>query len=112
MDATVSVDELLQALANSHRRIVLRELATRPAEECPVSVLEETVLDGIDRSPPPVRTRSEIAIQLRHVHLPTLDDVGLCDYDADRERVAYVPDEFAESLLERIDQRSRTNQLH
>lgn len=109
MDADVSIDELLQALANSHRRIVLRELADRSAEECPVSELEASVVRDVDQSPTAVRTRSEVKIQLRHVHLPTLDDVGLCEYDPGRERVAYVADELAESLLECIDERPGSN---
>lgn len=111
MDADVSTDELLQVLANAHRRIVLRELADRSAAECPVGALEETVVQRVDRSTG-VQTRSEIAIQLRHVHLPALDDVGLCEYDSARERVTYEGNEFVESLLECIDDRSRSNQLH
>lgn len=112
MDADVPINELLQALANSHRRTVLRELTDRSAEECPVSALEESVVRNADRSSTAVRTRSEVAIQLRHVHLPTLDDVGLCEYDPDLERVAYVSDELAESILECIDERPRSNQVH
>lgn len=112
MDAEVSIDDRLQALANSHRRLVLRELADRSGETLPVSALEAAVVPEIDRSTSQLQTRSEIVIRLRHVHLPTLEAAGLCEYDPDRGHVAYVPDEFVESLLAFIDERNRSNQIH
>ncbi|WP_248516612.1 DUF7344 domain-containing protein [Salinarchaeum laminariae] len=112
MDADVPTDELLQALANPHRRLVLRELVESPCEVIPVSELEAAVFREIDRSTSQIRTQSETAILLRHVHLPALADAGLCEYDSDRERVVYDPDEFAESLLAFIEERRRADQIH
>lgn len=112
MNAEPPVDAVLQALADPQRRVVLRELAEESCSEISVDALEEVVAHELEGPPPEIRSTSEIAIQLRHVHLPTLDEVGLCEYDADREFVKYNPDEFAETLLEFIEERPSTGRIH
>lgn len=112
MDADPSTDAILQALANPQRRIVLRELAEEACLEVSVDALEEVVAHEMDTPAPGSRPTSEIAIQLRHVHLPRLDEVGLCEYDAERDCVEYQRDEFVERLLEFIEERRRPGRVY
>lgn len=107
MDDDPPTDAVLDALANPQRRIVLRQLVEAPSSELSVDALEAVVARRLEDPPPTVRTSSEVAIQLRHVHLPRLDDAGLCTYDANRECVAYRPNEFVESVLECIVEHRR-----
>jgi DNA-binding transcriptional ArsR family regulator len=112
MDADQSTDAILQVLADPQRRTVLRDLVEESCPEVSVDALEEVVAHETEGSPPEVGSTSEIAIQLRHVHLPRLDDVGICEYDPDRECVAYCPNEFVERLLEVIEERHRPGRVH
>ncbi|AGN02226.1 hypothetical protein L593_11405 [Salinarchaeum sp. Harcht-Bsk1] len=105
-DSEASTDALLRAIADSQRRYVLRELADASASEVTVDALAEVLLDGPTSRSSDRRSRREIAIQLRHVHLPRLEDVGLCRYHEDRDVVEYCPDEFVESLLDLLERRA------
>lgn len=118
-------DEILHAIADHQRRIVLRELAgiprssdhdrPEPADESSIVVSVDALEGAIGRArarrDADFRSSSDIAIKLRHVHLPVLEDCGLVGYDPDRERVEYHSNEFVESILaflERRRQSSRT----
>lgn len=111
MDADLSTDEILQVLADPRRRIVLRELAEKPSREVSVDALQEVVARELEGPPPRPRAATKIAIQLRHVHLPRLEEAGLCEYDADGERVEYRSSEFAEALLEFLEERRRPGRV-
>lgn len=111
MDTDPSTDAILQALADPQRRVVLREIAEESCTEVSVDALEEVVAHELERPPPEMRSTTTIAIQLRHVHLPTLDEVGLCEYDPERECVEYCQNEFAETILECIEERHRPGPL-
>lgn len=112
-------DEILHAIADRQRRIVLRELAgilessdhdrPEPADESSIVASVDALEEAIDRArarpDADSQSPSEVAIKLRHVHLPVLEDCGLVRYDPDRERVEYRPDEFVESLLTFLERR-------
>lgn len=112
MDPDPSTDAILQALAKPERRILLRELADQSTQEVSVDALEEVLTRELGGPPPEVRSTTEVAIQLRHVDLPRLDDVGLCAYDAQRECVEYRPNEFVETLLELLEERRSPGRIH
>lgn len=111
MDADPPTDEILQALAHPQRRIVLRELAEESCQSVSVDALEEVVAHELEGWPPEFGATTEIAIQLRHVHLPRLEEAGLCEYDAEAECVEYHGTEFAEALLEFLDERHRPGRV-
>lgn len=112
MDTDPSIDAVLYALANQQRRLVLRELAHVPDTEVTVDALEATVAHGLEEPPAEIRSPTEIAIQLRHVHLPALDEAGLCRYDVEQERIEYCSNVLAESLLDFLEERGRSEQVH
>lgn len=112
MNEDSSIDDVLRALADARRRIVVRELASESPSEVTVDALEEAVLRDVKRLPAVDRSSTAVEIQLRHVHLPVLEEAGLCRYDPGRERVEYRPDEFAESLLAVIEDELPQGQRH
>lgn len=80
-----SMDQLLDTLASSYRRHVVRELA---GDEEPLAfdrLVERAVetTDGIERN--------DARIALYHVHLPKLVDSGVVTFDRDAETVASGP---------------------
>lgn len=92
----LSTDDVLRVLADEQRRAIIRELAERGRCEVPVEILGTAVSKRIEFED---TAETDLAIRLRHAHLPALDDVGLLLYDQERRTVRYATDEFAESLL-------------
>lgn len=99
-------NDVLHAVSNEERRIVLRTLARSDDPPLPVETLVGRIARRSDTAP---ESREAIRIQLVHVHLPVLEDLGLCSYDADDDLVAYTGDEFTESLLEFLAARPETS---
>lgn len=89
-------DEVLHALADEQRRIVLREASRSDEPGIPLETLVAQIALRAEDAP---ASRRELRAQLQHVHLPLLEDVGLCRYDAADDRVTYHPDSLTESLL-------------
>lgn len=80
-------DVYYRALAARSRRRVLAHLlecnTTRTAELADVLCGWETSSSGVADS----ETHERFRVELRHSHLPSLDDAGLVDYDRENERV-------------------------
>jgi hypothetical protein len=101
-----ATDEVLHAVSDEQRRILLRELARSDDPPPPLEALVARIELGAEQAP---TSREAIRIQLEHVHLPVLEDLGLCRYDAEHDLVEYVGDEFTESLLEFLAARPETS---
>lgn len=91
----VSVDRLLELLANRRRRHVLRDLADEPDEAMTVQELRRSLLRDSELS------ERQLQQELYHRHLPALSDAGLVTVDGDVIR--YRADHRAERLLSTID---------
>ena len=79
---------VLAALANDRRRAVLRDLRRTNG---PTSVTE--MAERLSETGPYSDiSRTRIAIELYHVHLPKLDVADLIEYDADRQRIEEGPE--------------------
>lgn len=76
------MDEIFLALADRTRRDLLFRLATLPPAE---SVALDELVSDRDR---PAQAR----VQLLHVHLPKLEDLGLVAWERDRDEVRRGPD--------------------
>lgn len=73
------LDELLSCLANETRRRIIVALRAADSSE---RVDEQSLL---------TRATEQSAIELQHVHLPMLDDVGLVEWEPDHDVVARGP---------------------
>lgn len=91
----VSVDRLLDLLADRRRRAVLRNLADEPDESMTVRELRRSLHRDSGLS------ERQLRQELHHRHLPALSDAGLVTVDDDVVR--YRADHRAERLLETID---------
>ena len=84
----LSLDEAYGLLADRNRRIVIATLLGSD-NSTPVDALVNDVLACIDVSIGDVaETRTHVATQLHHVHLPKLADAGLVEWDRDHEVVS------------------------
>lgn len=99
VDEIDTIDEILNALADHHRRLLLQYLRKKPNETATYTDL----VKHIDK-----RTsddREEIRTCLHHVALPTLVDVDLIEYDPRSETVVYQPDPVVEDVLDYLKHR-------
>lgn len=90
----LTVEKRLGLLANERRRAALRYLADRPREPVPVSRLADAV---------ETETGERALVALHHDHVPKLAAAGVVEYDAESERVRYLPHAEIEELLAFLD---------
>jgi hypothetical protein len=95
----ISLDGLHRLLAQERRRLVLSYLATHPRETVSVDDITDMVAGCETPRPGPAPQWEWIAIDLYHVHLPTLADAGVIEYDPVAETVQYTGSEELRTLL-------------
>lgn len=83
-----TVEPLARALGNERRRAVLASFET-PGETSTRTTLVHRVAAVESAGPPEASHLDDVAIRLRHHHLPTLDAVGLVDYDREADALTY-----------------------
>lgn len=96
---SASTENILRIVANQRRRSILDHRITSERDTLSVDSLVEHVSP---ENPPPrsgVPSGPErIRLELRHNHLPTLEDAGLVEYDDRTEPIRYQPTERVEKL--------------
>jgi hypothetical protein len=88
-DESIGLDCLFSLLSNERRRYALYCCADRPASDVATSTLVDDVVELEPETPEPELQRREIAISLRHTHLPKLSEAAVIDYDPDESEVVY-----------------------
>lgn len=98
----LSLDAMLDLLANSHRRYLLeylRELPDRTGsfEEASKHVIRREAARTGEQP-----NHDSVQSMLQHVHLPKLADAGIVEYDVRSQAIRYQPNERLEALFDRI----------
>lgn len=106
LENSPATDEVLHAISNEQRRIALRTLCQSDDPSLPVETLVARVARRAENAN---ASRRAIRIQFEHVHLPVLEDSGICSYDADAGFVEYTGGDFTEALLEFLATRPETS---
>jgi hypothetical protein len=108
----IQMDAQFRLLANDRRRAFL---ATLDSEESPVELtalarrVATTETDGMTEEVEESPRIEDVAVSLRHVHVPMLADAGVVEFDADRQTVATGPEfETVRSLFEDYRESKRT----
>jgi len=91
---------LFEGLSHKYRRYVLRYLSREGAAGVDDIVAQIAAWDT-DGTTNETDRRDRIRANLYHNHLPTLAEVGLIEYDTERERV--TPTMAARDLYEYLD---------
>lgn len=102
---SAGLDDVLRALSHDFRRIVLTELRRGEGERSSSALAREVRrCRDAEGSPDPAAVE-DVAVALRHVHLPKLSDLGFVAYDADRDGVRYTGGSVLETVLAVIYER-------
>lgn len=91
-ESTLSLDAVLEVLANRRRRYALYALADLPDGVVSLDALVEEVATLVAARDGVALTRDQyqdIAIELYHWHLPVLADVGVVDCDVRHDTIRY-----------------------
>jgi hypothetical protein len=104
MDQTIppafAADDVLEAIASSRRRTVIRRLA---GSDDAVRSIEDLAADVAARGDP--AGRQDVETVLHHSDLPKLADAGIVEYDPGPGTVRYRPDDDVEALLGFVGER-------
>lgn len=96
------IDELLDALADEHRRRLVARLARADGDALTVDEVVRDLSADVDLP------REHLRIALLHNHIPKLDSVGLVDLDVAAETVTYTGGPVAETVLRAVESRAET----
>ncbi len=98
----VRLDETLRLLADARRRRTIEHLRLNGGELQFVDLIDflsagqSTVVHDMEG----------LVIEMRHTHLPKLDDHGVIEYDEQKDRLLYRRDRLVERVLDTVS-RSR-----
>lgn len=92
-------ETVLSAVANDHRRAVLRSLQRLDGGEMGLESLTRAVADRLQTDP---AQRRQIRVALHHNHLPKLDAAGLVVYSTERNAVRDTSGELGTKLLDTV----------
>ncbi|GAA0258998.1 hypothetical protein ACFFQF_23620 [Haladaptatus pallidirubidus] len=97
---SVTIDDVLQTLANHHRRQTLSYLSSTADSQCTVDEL----VAHLQAHPTETEyTERQLRQRLHHIHLPKLMDVGLLTYESNSQQIQYSSHPQAESLLAYVE---------
>jgi hypothetical protein len=101
-ERSISPDTILSAVANEHRRAMVKTLDNASEETLEYNALVDCVADRV-RNEDPRRESDEhqqrIRIELHHTHLPKLEEARIIDYEAETGHVRFVGGEPEEDIL-------------
>ncbi|WP_425498447.1 DUF7344 domain-containing protein [Natrinema soli] len=91
-----SADVILNALADQHRRLVLRQVGNT---DTGVASYDD-VIDGVVRHSSTAETPEAVMARLHHETLPALEAAGLIENDTRSETIQYQSQPLAEDILD------------
>lgn len=102
-DSPLSVDTLLDILANANRRHLIDLLRDRPDKTASFEAVTKHIITeaGRDRGVQP--NDDDVQVELYHTHLPKLADAGVVEYDIRSQTVRYHSNERLEALFDRVE---------
>ncbi len=97
-----SLETLVPLAADRRRRQALHHLRHETNGQTTIDDLIDALSDSESGPHDQQIDREELAIQLHHVHLPKLTEVGVVDFDTTEGTVRYQPDEQIERILDEL----------
>lgn len=102
----VSPDVALSAVADEHRRAILRSLDGAAPDAMTVEALADAVIEHVtdgNESRDRAERRRDVRIALHHVHLPKLAESRMVDHERGADRVRLADGDLGRELLTVVD---------
>jgi len=102
----ISLDTILSAVANEHRRAILDALDNASNGELTFGALVARVADRVrdeDAKPVSDEHRQRVRIALHHTHLPKLEAARMIDHETETGQVQFVGGALERDLLTLVE---------
>lgn len=100
----LSLDALLDILANERRRCLLEYLWSQSGEVGSFEAATKHILTKMSRKHGYQPNHEDIQVELQQHHLPKLADAGIIEYDVRSQTIRYRKNERLEALHERVQE--------
>lgn len=101
---SVSLDEIIAAVADEHRRAVIRSLGHAEDGTMDIETISELVAKRVQcETRSSSEHRDRIRIALHHTHLPKLAKCGMIQYDTETRQIQNTTGELEQHLLSVLD---------
>ncbi|GAB3671983.1 DUF7344 domain-containing protein [Halopiger thermotolerans] len=98
----LSLDAILDILANQRRRYLLEYLWDQPENVGSFEEATEYTILEIGRKQGRQPNHDDVQVDLQHHHLPKMADAGVIDYDIRSQTIRYHENERLETAYERV----------
>jgi DNA-binding transcriptional ArsR family regulator len=98
-EGPVSLDRILSAVADEHRRAILDSLDSASDETLEYGALVDHVADRVGGEHADDEHRRRVRIALRHAHLPKLEEARMIEYEDETGHVRFVGGELVRDIL-------------
>lgn len=103
-DRAAALDSVISAVADEHRRAILRVLNRADREAIHLDALVDAVAERIDRGDlSDDEHRYKIRVRLHQIHLPKLKSCRMVCYDTETKQVRNAPGKLSQELLAVIE---------
>ena len=98
----LSVDAMLDILANAHRRYLLAFLREQPGNTASFEAAAKHIITEVGRDQGAQPNHDEVQVDLHHHHLPKLADAGVVEYDVRSQTIRYEVTDRLEDMFDRV----------
>lgn len=98
----LSLDAILDILANHRRRALLEFLIEQPENTGSFEAATKHIVLRIGQKQGSQPNHDDIQVDLQHHHIPKLADAGVIDYDIRSQTIRYHENERLETAYERV----------
>ncbi|WP_247002598.1 DUF7344 domain-containing protein [Halosolutus gelatinilyticus] len=98
----LSLDALLDILANHRRRALLEYLWNQPQNAGSFEEATEYAILEVGRKQGRQPNHDDVQVELQHHHLPKMADAGIIDYDIRSQTIRYHENERLETAYDRV----------
>ena len=103
---SIPPDVVLSAVANEHRRVILRSLDHTDGKVMEFEALVDQVANHLRKAneePLDDDHRQRVRTALHHIHLPKLEACGMIVHDTETKQVRNVTGELVQDLLSTVE---------
>lgn len=101
-ESPLSLDAMLDLLANRRRRHLLDYLQDVPGEVCSFEDATRYIIAQLATRMGEQPNHDDVQATLQHIHVPKLADAGVVEYDIRSQELRYRQNERLEALFEAI----------
>lgn len=101
-DMPLSIDAMLDILANPHRRYMIEYLREQPDETAAFEDVTKYIIARVGQLQGRQPNHDDVQVNIQHHHIPKMSDAGILEFDVRSQTIRYRPNEPIEELYDRV----------